>query len=102
MKRSHTPLTGRQLLLAGAVLPALASCAGDAAHYREQPLSALAKDFGVCASSHVVLRSAQPGIPVEVSGCDLAATQVAPIFQAASLTKPLVIRGATTGACWAT
>lgn len=57
-------------------------------------MTALAKDLSVCTSAYAVLRGAQPGTPVLVSGCAEPGAQTAPIFQAASLTKPIIAFGA--------
>lgn len=57
-------------------------------------MTALAKDLSVCTSAYAVLRGAQPGAPVLVSGCAEPGEQTEPIFQAASLTKPVIAFGA--------
>jgi CubicO group peptidase (beta-lactamase class C family) len=84
------PLTRRQLLLASATLPSLTSCANDLSQHRERPLEDLAKDLNICACAYAVLRSARPGASVLVSGCSNSGELTGPIFQAASLTKPVI------------
>lgn len=79
----------RKLLLAGASLPWLASCASDITLLRDKPVDVLATELKVCSAAYVVLRGGTPGSAVAVSGCAGAAAADA-IFQAASLTKPVV------------
>jgi CubicO group peptidase (beta-lactamase class C family) len=88
------PISRRHLLLASATLPSLASCASDISRYRERPVTALAKDLSICTSAYAVLRGAQPGTSVVVSGCAEPGELAEPIFQAASLTKPVIALGA--------
>lgn len=84
------PLDRRKLLLTGAGLPFLASCASDITKLREKPPEALAEDLKVCAAAYVVLRAGAPGSPVVLAGCADSKAQASAIFQAASLTKPVV------------
>lgn len=85
------PLSRRELLLAGACAPFLTACATDLARYSGEPLLALAIRLGVCAASHVTLNAGRPGAPVWVSGCASASPWPSdPVFQAASLTKPVI------------
>lgn len=54
-------------------------------------MSALATRLGVCVASYVTLNAGRPGEPVRLSGCDSARPLPAdPVFQAASLTKPVI------------
>lgn len=80
----------RTVLLAGAGLPFLASCASDITLLRERPVDVLATELKVCSAVYVVLRAGVPGSPTVVSGCPGGATPADAIFQAASLTKPVV------------
>ena len=84
----------RQFLLAGATLPALISCANDITTLRVRPVKVLAKDLGVCSAAYVVLRASKPTATVSVSGCPDFGAQGEEIFQAASLTKPVIAFGA--------
>ena len=85
------PLSRREFLLAGASAPLLAACATDLTRYSGEPLPALATRLGVCAASHVTLKAGRPGAPVLVSGCTSASPLPSdPVFQAASLTKPVI------------
>ena len=84
----------RNVLVAGATLPLFASCAGDIAKLRELSVETLAKQLGVCSAAYVVLRTGTPGAPISVSGCTDSNTQAHAVFQAASLTKPVVAFGA--------
>ena len=84
-------LSRRELLLAGACAPFLTACATDLARYSGEPFPALAARLGVCAASHVTLSAGRPGAPVWVSGCASASPWPSdPVFQAASLTKPVI------------
>lgn len=84
------PIDRRTLLLGSASLPFVASCAGDITRLRDKPADVLATDLKVCAAAYVVLRAGIPGRPTLVSGCADARAQADAIFQAASLTKPVV------------
>lgn len=85
-------VTRRQLLLTGAAAsPLLASCAADLTRYQGQSVSEVADRLGVCAAAHATLRAGQVQ-PTVVAGHCSAAPQA--IFQAASLTKPVVAYGA--------
>lgn len=53
-------------------------------------MAALAKDLSVCSAAYTVLRGARPSAPVLVSGCAEPGEHAEPIFQAASLTKPVI------------
>ena len=85
------PISRRDLLLAGASAPLLSACATDLSRYSDEPLPALATQLGVCAASYVTLNAGRPGAPVLLSGCSLASALPSdPLFQAASLTKPVI------------
>lgn len=68
----------------------MASCANDITRLREKPADVLATDLNVCSATYVVLRAGTPGNPVALSGCTDTRTQANAVFQAASLTKPVV------------
>ena len=57
-------------------------------------MTALANDLSICTAAYAVLRGAQPRTAVLVSGCAEPSEQTDPIFQAASLTKPVIAFGA--------
>ena len=86
----------RKLLLAGAMLPKLTSCATAISKHRDRPAATLAKELGVCAATYATLKSATPGPVVSISGCSDSSggTPADAIFQAASLTKPVIAFGA--------
>jgi CubicO group peptidase (beta-lactamase class C family) len=92
---SPMSLTRRQLLLSATTTPLLAACATDLSRYRGESIPDLASRRGVCA---VALATVKAGAaePVRViGGCaDGASLPVAPVFQAASLTKPVMAFGA--------
>lgn len=80
----------RKLLVAGAPLPIFASCASDITKLRERPVALLARELKVCAASFSVLRAGTPDTPMPVAGCGDNNARADAIFQAASLTKPVV------------
>lgn len=86
----------RKLLLAGAVLPTLTSCANDISKHRDRPVATLARDLRVCAATHATLRSGKPGPSISLAGCGnpRGVNELDAIFQAASLTKPVIAFGA--------
>ncbi|THU05095.1 beta-lactamase family protein [Lampropedia puyangensis] len=90
------PLNRRNVLLAGASLPLLASCASPLsnpariAQLATQPVDEVAQTLGVCSAAYAVLRGGKLVDSVPVSGCSGTQPSGEVIFQAASLTKPLV------------
>lgn len=88
----------RRALLTGAVAaPWLGGCATDLSKYAMDDVPGLATRLGVCTASFVQLRAGQAAAPMLVSGCGTApATQHSPMFQAASLTKPVIAFAALT------
>lgn len=84
-------ISRRELLVAGATAPLLTACATDLTQYAEQPFPALAARLGVCAASYATLSDGKPNLSVMTSGCSPAAPVGAEaVFQAASLTKPVI------------
>lgn len=82
--------TRRRVLLASALSPLLASCANELVTLRERPVDELAQALNVCAVAYTVLRGGVPAPSVALSGCGAASGAQGGIFQAASLTKPVV------------
>lgn len=85
------PTSRRRILLAGAIAPFLASCATRLAEFGEEPIASLAAQLGIGAASYVILDAGKPGIARVVS--DGSSDRIVPadgIFQAASLTKPVI------------
>lgn len=81
-------VTRRQLLLAStAASPLLASCATDLMRYRDQPVAEVAASLGVCAAAFATLQAGRVQATVVAGSCGAAPEAV---FQAASLTKPVV------------
>ena len=78
------------------MLPTLTSCATAISKHRDRPVATLARELGVCAATYATLKSANPGPSVSVSGCSDpgGVIQADAIFQAASLTKPVIAFGA--------
>lgn len=88
------PVTRRNLLLASAALPTLACCASDITKLGQRPVGALAKDLSVCSAAYAVLRAGKASTLASVSGCIESGGSADAIYQAASLTKPVVAYGA--------
>lgn len=84
------PISRRSVLVAGATLPLFSSCASDITELRERPVAMLAADLSVCSASYAVLRSGIPAAPMSISGCSDPNALDQAVFQAASLTKPVV------------
>jgi CubicO group peptidase (beta-lactamase class C family) len=85
------PISRREFLLAGAIAPFLSSCATDLYKFGDEPLPSLAARLGVCAATYAILDAGKPNTAEMVSGC-LSARPIRneSIFQAASLTKPVI------------
>ena len=84
-------ITRRKLLLSSSLAPILASCGTDLRSYKTESISDVAAVRGVCSATYATLSSGKIRRLEAVSGC--AADQPPPIdsvFQAASLTKPVV------------
>ncbi len=88
------PISRREFLVAGAasaIAPFLSSCATDLSKFSEEPFPVLAARLGVCAATYVTLNAGKPNTPVVVSGCSSTRSiHSDPVFQAASLTKPVI------------
>lgn len=85
------PISRREFLVAGSIAPVLSSCATDLSKFSEETFSDLAARLGVCAATYVTLDAGRPNTPVVVSGCSSARPiRSDAIFQAASLTKPVI------------
>jgi CubicO group peptidase (beta-lactamase class C family) len=89
------PINRRNFLIAGPTLPALTSCATDLSAYRGAPVTHLAAQLGICSASYALLKAGIARPATAISGCgDATATEPDAIFQAASLTKPVIAFGA--------
>jgi len=85
------PISRREFLVASAIAPFISSCATNLSKFSEEPTPDLAVRLGVCAATYVTLIAGKPNPPVVVSGCSSVVTvQADAIFQAASLTKPVI------------
>ena len=71
-------------------MPILGACASDITVLRERPVSVLASELEVCSAAYAVLRAGTTATPVSISGCHNITAPADTIFQAASLTKPVV------------
>lgn len=81
----------RKLLLSTSLAPILTSCATDLRSYKSESLSNVAAARGVCSATYATLSDGKVQRLMAVSGCP--ASQPPPVesvFQAASLTKPVV------------
>jgi CubicO group peptidase (beta-lactamase class C family) len=84
-------VTRRRLLAAAGSAPLFAACASDLSSFRGQDLQTLAARLGVCAVSAVDIQAGQARSPWLYSGCvPPHPVGAQTVFQAASLTKPLV------------
>ena len=73
------------------IAPWLSSCATNLSRFNNEPIPVAAKKLGVCAASYVILDAGKPTLPVVVSGCSSTHhIDGATVFQAASLTKPVI------------
>lgn len=85
------PISRRKFFLAGAIAPFLSSCATNLSKFSEEPFSPLASRLGICAATYVILDAGKPNTAVVVSSCASARpVRDESIFQAASLTKPVI------------
>ena len=85
------PISRRKFLVAGAIAPFLSSCATNLSKFGEEPIADLAARLGVSAATYVTLDAGKPNTAMVVS--DGSSTRHVPadgIFQAASLTKPVI------------
>lgn len=84
-------ITRRKLLLSTSMAPLLASCATDLRSYRTLSLSEVAEKQGVCSAAYATLSGGKIHSIAAVSGCEGGnPPHVQSVFQAASLTKPVV------------
>lgn len=84
-------ISRRKFIVASVSAPFLTSCATDLSRYSKESISSLVGRLGVCAASYVTLDAGKPNADVVVSGCSSTRpVHAEPIFQAASLTKPLI------------
>lgn len=85
------PITRRKLILSASLAPLLASCATDLRSYRTASLSEVAARQGVCSSTYARLSGGKIQRLAAVSGCESGKPPpLESVFQAASLTKPVV------------
>ncbi len=85
------PISRREFLAASAIAPFISSCATNLSRFSEEPTPDLAVKLGVCAATCVALSAGKPNPPVVVSGCSsVSPVRGDAIFQAASLTKPVI------------
>ncbi len=84
-------LSRRNILCASAMAPLLTACATDLGRFGGVPAAELAKQRGVPAASYVLLKGGKAGHAEFVSCCEPNVQSGADVvFQAASLTKPVV------------
>ena len=81
----------RKLLLSTSLAPILASCATDLRRFRSESLSDVAAAMGVCSATYATISGGKLQSLKSVSGCTVSQPPpVESVFQAASLTKPVV------------
>jgi CubicO group peptidase (beta-lactamase class C family) len=84
------PISRREFVVSAALAPILPSCATRLSELGELSLPALAEKLGVYAN-YVSFQAGKASPPVAVGARSaIEATQVKPVFQAASLTKPVI------------
>ncbi len=85
------PISRRKFLVAGAIAPFLSSCATNLSKFGEEPIADLAARLGVSAATYVTLDAGKPNTAMVVSnGSSVRHVPADGIFQAASLTKPVI------------
>ncbi|MBC7500106.1 MAG: beta-lactamase family protein [Herminiimonas sp.] len=85
------PISRRKFIVASASAPFLSSCATDLSQYSDESILSLSRRLGVWAASYVTFDAGKPSADVVLSGCSSARpVHAVPIFQAASLTKPVI------------
>lgn len=85
------PVSRRKALIFGGVAPFFASCAANRGHHSPQSATELVKETGLCEAQYVGLKTGLPQTPVVLANCSSGlARGSAVIFQAASLSKPVV------------
>lgn len=85
------PISRRKFLVTGAIAPFLSSCATNLSKFSEEPIASLAVRLGVSAATYVTLNAGKPNTTVVISdGSSIHHVPADGIFQAASLTKPLI------------
>ena len=85
------PKARREFLIAMSAAPVMAGCAADLTRHAQASPTELAAALGVCSASYVLLAAGRPQRTVHLSGCTAApALPADAIYQAASLTKPVV------------
>ncbi|MEC4723807.1 serine hydrolase domain-containing protein [Noviherbaspirillum sp. CPCC 100848] len=85
------PISRRKFVVAATTAPFISSCATDLSKYSEESIPELATRLGVGAISYVTLDVGKPSASVTLSGCaSNVHVNAETIFQAASLTKPVI------------
>lgn len=85
------PIARRNFLVSAAIAPILTSCATDFPRYKSASLSELAANLGICSATYATLKAGKVQNVAVVSGCQNSELPpVDSVFQAASLTKPVV------------
>jgi CubicO group peptidase (beta-lactamase class C family) len=89
------PISRRRFIATSACLPLMTSCAANLTQHRDDSITELARAFGVCGATFAIIKAGLAQRPSVVSGCaDSVPSQPDSIFQAASLTKPVIAYGA--------
>ena len=85
------PVSRRQAVILGATAPFISSCASDLGTFSQHSAEGLTKDLGLCEAQYVALKGGRPQPLSILATCSAAlARRDAVVFQAASLSKPVV------------
>jgi CubicO group peptidase (beta-lactamase class C family) len=89
--RPAMPIARRQFLVSMSAVPIAGGCAADLTRHADATPSALAAQSEICSATYAVLKAGRLQEVVPLSGCPAAAAFPAgAVYQAASLTKPVV------------
>lgn len=87
-------LSRRAVLLAAATLPHTLARSGTQSVELRNKMEELAREHGICAATFASLSAGTPNPPELVEGCkSIGAVSASSVFQAASLSKPVVAYG---------
>ena len=86
-------LSRRAVLLAAATLPHTLARSGTQSVELRNQMEELAREHGICAATFATITAGTPDLPELVVGCkSIDGVSASSIFQAASLSKPVLVR----------
>jgi CubicO group peptidase (beta-lactamase class C family) len=95
MPIQQLPFRRRQFLIASSATSLLAACATDISRHVSDSVPELARSLGICAATFSIIKNGRVQPSKVVSGCSGGQSpQIDSVFQAASLTKPVIAYGA--------